>query len=59
MEFTAKNTDRLDEAERASETLLEKFSDTSIAKVRNAFPFGREEDLELWIEGLRKAGLPE
>ncbi|MCZ6591968.1 MAG: adenylate/guanylate cyclase domain-containing protein [Alphaproteobacteria bacterium] len=51
--------DRRDEAERASETLLEKFSDTSIAKVRNAFPFSREEDLELWIEGLRKAGLPE
>jgi len=50
---------RSDEAERACETLLVKFPGTSIAKVRNAFPFGREEDLELWIAGLRKAGLPE
>jgi TolB-like protein/Tfp pilus assembly protein PilF len=51
--------DRCEEAQQATNTLLEKFADVSIAKIRETIPFKREQDVEIWVDGLRKAGVPE
>ena len=51
--------DRDDEARRASETLLKKFPDLSVERIRSKTPFNRAEDVAVWVDGLRKAGLPE
>jgi len=53
------NLDRADDARRAAETLVDKFPAFSIATVRERVPFHRNEDLEMWVEGLRKAGFSE
>jgi len=51
--------DHSDEARQASDTLLKNCPDLSIARIRDKTPFNRKEDIELWVEGLRKAGVPE
>ena len=51
--------DRLDEARQAVDMLVEKSPDISITRIRDNIPFKRAEDETLWVEGLRKAGLPE
>jgi tetratricopeptide (TPR) repeat protein len=48
-----------DEARQAAKTLLERFPDLSIERIRDKTPFNREEDMELWLDGLRKSGVPE
>jgi hypothetical protein len=51
--------DRPDEARQAADMMHEKFPNLSVEKIRDKTPFSREEDMELWLEGLRKAGVPE
>jgi tetratricopeptide (TPR) repeat protein len=51
--------DRPDEARQAADTMHEKFPNLSVERIRDKTPFNREEDMELWLEGLRKAGVPE
>jgi len=50
---------RTDAASRAADDLLEKIPGISIAEILDKTPFNRDEDIELWVEGLRRAGLPE
>jgi len=50
---------RVADARREAGSLLEKFPDTSIEKIPATFPFKRQEDVELWVKGLRDAGIPE
>jgi adenylate cyclase len=51
--------DRLDEARDAFASVLELTPRISATGIRNAIHFVRPEDLERYLEGLRKAGLPE
>jgi tetratricopeptide (TPR) repeat protein len=51
--------DRLDEAREAFASVLEVTPRISATGIRNAIHFGRPDDLERFLEGLRKAGLPE
>ena len=50
---------RIDEAQTAFDQLLRRQPDFSIAYVDETYPFRYSEDRELFIDGLRKAGLPE
>jgi adenylate cyclase len=50
---------RTDEAKHAVDELLRLRPDYSRALVERAMPYKRREDLDHFIEGLRKAGLPE
>jgi adenylate cyclase len=56
---TYTHLDRLDEARGAFASVLEVTPRISATGIRNAIHFGRPEDLERYLEGLRKAGLPE
>jgi len=49
----------MDQARRAADLLLENFPDVSVARIRDTPPFKRKEDIDLWVEGLGKAGLAE
>ena len=54
------NSGRLGEAAVAREKLLDLQPDLTIAQLRDSLPyFKKPEDLERYLEGLRKAGLPE
>jgi TolB-like protein/cytochrome c-type biogenesis protein CcmH/NrfG len=50
---------RIDEAKRALSELLQRRPDYSCTLVETSFPYRRRKDLEHYLEGLRKAGLPE
>jgi tetratricopeptide (TPR) repeat protein len=50
---------RLEEAEQAMARLRDLMPDLTIAKIAEMVPIMRAADNELWLEGLRKAGLPE
>jgi adenylate cyclase len=50
---------KLDDARREVEALLKIDPQMSIEGVRLGLPFKHERDLELFLDGLRKAGLPE
>lgn len=50
---------RAEELQRATETLLQVSPAASITNIRESIPFNRPEDVELWVDGLREAGLPE
>ncbi len=39
--------------------LLENFSGISIERIMAKTPLKREEDVDLWVEGFRNAGVPE
>jgi adenylate cyclase len=56
---TYAHLDRLDEARDAFASVLEVTPRISATGIRNAIHFGRPKDLERYLEGLRKAGLPE
>lgn len=56
---TYAHLDRLDEARDAFASVLEVTPRISATGIRNAIHFGRPEDLERYLEGLRRAGLPE
>ena len=49
---------RIDEAKRAMDETRRLRPDYSSALVQRTIPFQRHEDLEHFLEGLRKAGLP-
>ena len=51
--------DRLDEARDSLTKFLELSPDYTIGRARHAMPFRHQADLEHYIDGLRKAGLPE
>ncbi len=51
--------DRLDEARNAFASVLEVTPRLSATGIRGVIHFGRSEDLEQYLAGLRKAGLPE
>ncbi|MCZ6772829.1 MAG: winged helix-turn-helix domain-containing protein [Proteobacteria bacterium] len=51
--------EKLDEAQKALSELLQRRSDFSISLVRKSIPITDREFLETYIDGLRKAGLPE
>jgi tetratricopeptide (TPR) repeat protein len=51
--------DRFDEARDALTKFLELSPDYTIGRARLTFPFRHEADLEYFLDGLRKAGLPE
>jgi len=50
--------DRLEEARDAFARVLEVTPRISATSIRNAIHFGRREDLERYLDGLRKVGLP-
>ncbi len=50
---------RLAEAQKAMTRLRQLQPDLSISKLRGWFPVRRPEHIEMWEDGLRKAGLPE
>jgi adenylate cyclase len=50
---------RLDEAREAFASVLEATPHISATGIRNAIHFGRPEDLERYLDGLSRAGLPE
>lgn len=50
---------RIDEAREAFRELLRRQPDLSVAYIDETYPFRRAEDRELFVEGLRKAGLHE
>ena len=56
---TYAHLDRLDEARDAFASVLEVTPRISATGIRNAIHFGRPDDLERYLEGLRKVGLPE
>jgi len=51
--------DRLDEAAWEIEEILTRDPEFTLAKARRVTPYKRAEDMENYISGLRKAGLPE
>ena len=51
--------ERLDEARLAGEQVLRLVPDTTLTGTKNQFPLRRESDLERFLDGLRKAGIPE
>jgi len=50
---------RMDEARTMIDRLLELAPDMTISRVRRMVPVRHAEDMELWLNGLRMAGLPE
>ncbi len=50
---------RLDEAYEALNSLLRLSPKLSVAGARRGLPFREETDFEHYVDGLRKAGLPE
>jgi TolB-like protein/class 3 adenylate cyclase/tetratricopeptide (TPR) repeat protein len=50
---------RVDEAERLVDRLLQVAPELSASNLKDVFSYLRAEDLERWMAGLRKAGLPE
>jgi TolB-like protein/tetratricopeptide (TPR) repeat protein len=50
---------RIPEAQKAMARLCKIVPALRISNLREWFPIRREEDLSAWVEGLRKAGLPE
>ncbi|MCV2887161.1 adenylate/guanylate cyclase domain-containing protein [Ruegeria aquimaris] len=50
---------RLDEARSSVGRLVEKMPGLTVTRVRAMVPVRHEADWELWLEGLRRAGLPE
>ncbi len=51
--------ERLDEARLAGEQVLRLVPDTTLTGTKKRFPLRRESDLERFLDGLRKAGIPE
>ncbi len=51
--------DRSDAAREVFKRVLEITPHVSATGIRGAFHFGRQEALERYIDGMRKAGLPE
>ncbi|HXQ50363.1 MAG TPA: adenylate/guanylate cyclase domain-containing protein [Stellaceae bacterium] len=51
--------DRMDDAREATRMLLTLQPDASIAKLRSLMPLKRAENMAIYLDGLRKAGLPE
>jgi len=49
---------RADEIRPATNTLLENFPNSTTSNIQASIPFKRPEDVDLWMEGLRSAGLP-
>lgn len=47
------------EAKASLERLMERMPDLTLDQVRRMVPVRYPEDIEVWIEGLRRAGLPE
>ena len=43
----------------AADALFKISPGVSISNIRDSIPFKRKEDIELWVDGLRKAGVPE
>jgi hypothetical protein len=50
---------RDDEAKAATTNLLERMPNLTVSKVRHIVPVRDPDAHERWLEGLRKAGLPE
>ena len=50
---------RLEEAKQAMARLRDRMPDLTIAKVAKMIPIMNAADNERWLDGLRKAGLPE
>ena len=51
--------DRTDEAREVFKRVLEITPHVSATGIRSAIHFGKSEDLQRYIDGMRKAGLPE
>ncbi len=50
---------RLEEAKQAMARLRDRMPDLTVAKVAKMIPIMNAADNERWLDGLRKAGLPE
>ena len=50
---------KLPQAEKAMAQVRRLNPALRISNLRDSLPFGRQEDFDRWVEGLRKAGLPE
>jgi TolB-like protein/Tfp pilus assembly protein PilF len=48
-----------EDTQQAADTLMKNFPGASISDIQGSIPFKRPEDVELWVEGLRLAGIPE
>jgi hypothetical protein len=51
--------DRIDEAREVFKQVLELTPGLSVANIQRAIHFGRPDDLDRYLNGLRLAGLPE
>ena len=47
------------DAKALFDEVLEIEPDFSVKKIKGVFPFKHKDDLEIWMEGLRRAGIPE
>ena len=53
------HTGNMEKRESILSDLLSVDPDFTARKVADVFPFGHQEDIDIWVEGLRMAGVPE